>query len=253
MIKRAKNSLPSATKGFEELSKLLMPLVLVAFVSVAAAQDISERNKWVRFGVGTRAIFTSDFLQTGPVEGVSNGVNFVYDNGYSQAIDARIRFKLRDRFSLGTGLSSMRRNYNYSISSDSLQTDGRIRSTAFQLPIRAHLMVPISKNTQAGIQLGFVQEFFPTSAASGNDSFYTVIYVRPRYKLAFDAGFQLDFKLKDNSIINVMAGYQRMLSEMATMYMDYQPRLETTTYNTPLEGHFFNLGITYYFAPASEQ
>ena len=238
--------------------KLLKSLLPFSFLlsglfisSLAQAQSTAEeRNEVVKFGIGLRLVATSDLLSTGPVETLDRGVLFSYEPRLSRGIDAIIRFKLKNRFSLQTGITSIRRSYNFGMSTDSLQFSGSIVQTGFQMPFTGILEVPIAENSKVGLEGGIVSEMIPGTVASGQQESYLAV-IEPfkgnRFKLAFRASAFLNFSLDNGGKVETGFSYVRMIRPVGTLYMDYDPGTQVITNRKDLQGHFFTYNISFFF------
>jgi hypothetical protein len=236
-----------------KLLKSLLPFnLLVAglvFSSLAQAQSTAEeRNEVVKFGIGLRLVATSDLLSTGPVETLDRGVLFSYEPRLSRGIDAIIRFKLRNRFSLQTGITSIRRSYNFGMSTDSLQFSGSLIQTGFQLPLTGILEVPIAEKSKVGVEGGFIAEMIPGEVGSGpQEDYYAFIYVQSRLKGSFKASAFINFDLESGAKIETGFSYVRMATRLGSFYMDYDPGTQVITNRKDLQGHFFTYNISFFF------
>ncbi|MBI1185274.1 hypothetical protein GC194_13465 [bacterium] len=229
-------------------SLLLCNLLLLLFFSTARAQEKDERSKLVKFGIGFKSVASSDLLSGGAATFLKNGVTFSFQPRYSMAIDAVVRFKLRDRFSFQTGITNIRRGYNYGMSTDTLSYKGYLRQPSFQIPFNAILDVPIAKNAKMGVEGGLIAEMIPGEVGSGNNDYYTYIYIVSRLKSSLRAGAHINFDLKNGSAIEVGFLYNRMLGRLGSFYMDYDPSNSNTVVSnrSVLQGHFFALNFLYF-------
>ena len=238
MIKLPKSLLP--------FSFLLSGLILTS--SAKAQSTLGERNQIVRFGIGLRMVATSDLLSTEPLETLDRGVLFSYEPSLSRGIDAIIRFKLRNRFSLQTGITSIRRSYNFGMSTDSLQFSGSLIQTGFQLPFTGILEVPIAKKSKVGVEGGGIAEMIPGEVGSGpQEGYYAFIYVQSRLKLSFKTSAFINFDLNSGGKIETGFTYVRMATRLGSFYMDYDPGIEVISNRRDLQGHFFTFNVAFFF------
>lgn len=227
-------------KNLLRSSLLFLPLFTLA-------QRIPVDNSPVDFGLGIRSVVSSDLLSTGTFSAISEDVTFSYAPRPSLGIDAIIRFKLRGRFSLQTGISSIRRGYDVTMDDGSVKFEDYIRLTSFQIPITGILQVPISERGKMGLETGFVLDMLPTDAASGADSFQSFIYVSNRFNAALRATAFFSQDIEKGGRVEIGAGYHRLLGNLGNLYMDFGLPSEVKTFKTPLQGHFFYLGATFFF------
>lgn len=228
------------------LYSLLIPLLLLTHK--ATAQREIDRNSVVDFGLGLRTVVNSDLLSGGTFSSVTEGVTFSYSPRVTMAIDANIRFKLRGRFSLQTGISSVRRGYFYSMEDNQTRFEDHIRLTSFQIPITGIVQVPTSERGKIGLEAGFVLDMLPTDAASGTDSFQSFIYVSNRFNPALRASAFYSQGLQNGGVIEIGAGYHRLLGGLGNFYMDFGPVGGGTVHSrTSLQGHFFYAGVSFIF------
>lgn len=214
---------------------------------IATAQTPEDRREIIKFGVGVKTLMTSDLLSVGEATFINEGVSFSYAPKLSFALDAVVRIKLKGRFSIQTGLTTLRRSYDFQIASDSLSHGDFIRQTGYQIPLTALLQVPISDRAKVGIEAGYVQDAFTTNIAKGNDSFLTYIFVNGRFKPALRTSAVFSQGLKDGSAIEFGFAYHRMLGRLGTIIMDYDPGSVQVTGRGDLSGHFFSLNIAFFF------
>lgn len=202
----------------------------------------------VDFGLGLRTIASTDLLSTGAVTVFNEGVDFSYAPRMAFGIDAIIRFKLKGRFSLQTGISSIRRGYSYSMDNDSVRYEDFLRLTSFQIPLTGILQVPISEKGKVGLETGFVLDMLPTNAASGNEEDYqSLVFVKRRFNPALRATAFYSHALEKGGMIEIGGGYHRFLGTLGNLYMDFGPVSNQVTNRSPLQGHFFYLGATFFF------
>lgn len=190
---------------------------------------------------------TSDLLSVGETQMTKEGIDFTYAPKFSLGIDAIIRLKLKGRFSLQTGLSSIRRDYDFGIASDTLSYSGFIRNAGFQIPITGLLQVPISDKAKMGIEVGYVQDALPTNVSSGTDSFLTYIYVINRFRPALRTSAVFSQGFNNGSSFEVGFTYHRMLGRLGTIIMDYDPGEVRVTNKSDLSGHFFSFNLAFFF------
>ncbi len=220
---------------------------LILFTSGAFAQDAETRNEVVKFGIGIKAVATSELLSGGATAFQLKNVDFGYEPNLSQGVDAIVRFKLKDRFSFQTGISSTRRSYSYNISTDTSAYSGSLVQTSFQMPFTGLLQVQINDKMRIGTEAGYVAEMFPGDIATGDDNHYTLIYVRKRLNSALKASAFTNYELNSGAKIELGLTYHRMLGRMGTFYMDYEAISETISAKSDLQGHYFALNLAYFF------
>ena len=98
-----------------------------------------------------------------------------------------------------------------------------------------------------GIEAGYVQDALTTNASSGNDSFLTYIYVKSRFKPALRASAVFNQGFKDGSSFEIGFTYHRMLGNLGTIIMDYDPGEAQVSTKADLNGHFFSLNMAFFF------
>ena len=116
-------------------SSSLFSLLAFGLIANGQVEGPEDRREIIKFGLGIKSVMTSDLLSVGETRLSNAGVDFSYSPQLSFGIDAIVRFKLKGRFSFQTGLSSIRRNYDFRIATDTLGYDGGIRQTGFQIPL----------------------------------------------------------------------------------------------------------------------
>ncbi|MFY0673910.1 MAG: hypothetical protein JXQ87_10915 [Bacteroidia bacterium] len=236
-----------------KLPKTLLPysllIVCLCFASFAQAQSTAkERNEVVKFGIGLRMVATSDLLSGAASETLDRGVLFSYEPRLSRGIDAIIRFKLRNRFSFQTGITSIRRSYNFGMSTDSLQFSGSLIQTGFQMPFTGIVEVPIAEKSKVGVEGGFIAEMIPGEVGSGpQEDYYAFIYVQSRLKGSFRASAFINFDLEGGGKIETGFTYVRMATRLGSFYMDYDPGAEVISNRRDLQGHFFTFNVAFFF------
>ena len=177
----------------------------------------------------------------------SEGVDFSFEPHLSSGLDALIRFKLKDRFSLQSGISAIRRSYNYGISTDTLGFSGSLIQTSFQIPITGLLQVQISDKMNVGTEVGLVAEIFPGDVAAGDEDHYALIYVQRRFKSSLKASALTNYELESGAKLEFGLTYQRLLGRLGSFYLDYEGAANTISTRTDLQGHFFSANIAFFF------
>lgn len=226
---------------------LLSSLLLVLPYGARAQRNNKPIEQTVFFGLGIRTIASTDLLSTGAVSVISEGVNFSFEPKMALGLDAIIRFKLKGRFSLQTGISSIRRGYGYSMDDGAERYEDYVRLTSFQIPLTGILQVPISERGKIGLETGFVLDMLPTNAASGGENYQSLIFVRRRFNSALRATAFFSQELEKGGMIEIGGGYHRLIGRMGNFYMDFGPTADVITNRTAIQGHFFYLGATFFF------
>ncbi|MGB0428929.1 MAG: hypothetical protein ACPGLV_00550 [Bacteroidia bacterium] len=234
-----------------KLPKSLLPfrlIVLALFYTLSSnAQNAEQRSEIIKFGIGVKAVATSELLSGAATTYALQGVNFSYESKVSRGIDAMVRIKLKNRFSLQSGITSVRRSYNYNISTDTLAFGGSLIQTSFQMPLTGLLQVQISDKMRIGTEAGFVAEMFPGDVASGDDEHFALVYVRKRLNSALKASALTNYELNDGGRIELGFTYHRMLGRMGSFYLDYEGVENTISGKSDLQGHFFSVNMAYFF------
>ena len=231
-------------------SLLLSSLIFLGFNNLFGQSKELDRSKIFHFGLGIRSLVATDMLTTGEVNEMKEGVRFASAPQVSFGLDARIRMKLKGRFSLQSGISSLRRNYNFETGTDSLSYSGQLRLSSFSIPISGLLKVPISKRAKVGVEFGLAGELMPSEVGAGEpEGYYSHIYVHRRFRTTLSMGTQFTQEFYNGWSAEIGVHYTRMLGRLGSYYSDYDPENVTkvVSHRNDLLGHYFSIQLLVFF------
>lgn len=210
------------------------------------AQNLKERDQTVFFNAGAYSIFSNGQLNTSPLSFTDGPVEFTYGPRFTASVYAHLRFRLKNRFLLETGLHAKRRTYMCTISSPELKYERALRISSYYFPLHGLIKVPTSDRAGIGGRFGIGFEYFPSQAGFSGDT-VSVSFARNRnFMPCLDAGMFYELSTKGGDI-SFFAGYHRLLGRMGTLFFDYAIDEEEYLARDPLAGHYFSIGLGFVF------
>lgn len=246
-------------------------LFLLSF-SAVAQEDKTQQS--ITAGIEFRPIFPANFLRTGEQSIGNDDFNVVVNPKFGFSAGMTIRYAFHKRLALETGINFVQRNYDLSVSRDSvvgpLQTSPSYLSNTdftiigYEHPIKILVFVRLAQNFYMNAAGGFQFTFFPSDIFTSDEgSLSTDQYFRHSgLRLGFDGKPGNDGFIHGGGIVNLGGEYRTKKAGYfyfgATYHIPFadiyqsrfqyvEPNYQSQVLELGLNGSYLTFDLRYFF------
>lgn len=253
------------------VNKVMKKLFVFIFIFCVSTSLYGQYEKEGRFknyfGLVFSPVIPNNFIgiKTLSVQDTTNIMTSTYNQKWSFQFGAIARFGLSEKFSLETGLISVRRIYevNVSIPDSSINRSQKLTFINYDLPINGLFYVRMSDNIYANAYLGFSLVHYPSDVmdsvqlGSGKSIIYSGLRFDRTY-FGFNAGIGAEYRTEKAGTFYIGGAakvYSKpVLAGVASLKTSGTSDVIRTV--TAIPGGYFSIDLRYFFPyikPKKEQ
>ena len=229
----------------------LIPLLLFV-VSFAQAQENT-----MNFGIQVRPLVPNEIFNGNAVDLANDTVRASVSDKLGVSVGMVIRYNFTERWSIETGINSIRRNYW--IDAETVDTNITERfdigMQTYEIPVQALYYVRLTEDIYMNALAGVSFNFFPSNHAKRSPDRHFLVSSKRKHwvspSLIANIGFE--YRTRNSGNFYLGASLHRPLDDMSQMTISYQVPgyLNAVAYNW-IRGNFLSVDLKYFF-PAEER
>ena len=172
------------------------------------------------------------------------------------AFGMNVRVGVTNSISLETGISQIRRAYDFTIVNDTSGYTGsdRVRFTGYEIPVQGAVYIRLGQKTWMNAALGASIDMYPSDVQRDVERgrIYMFRYDWVRFGILGNMG--VEYRTDKSGILYLGASYHRPFNDMAIAeFTYYAPNFFPYSMRTALNGTYLTLDLRYYFHDDSER
>ncbi|MCB0762235.1 MAG: PorT family protein [Flavobacteriales bacterium] len=238
------------------MGKIVARLGLWMGVMMLVAHAHAQENV-TTFGIQVRPIIPSKFFNSGTEIVEEGDLELVVDPRVGYNFGMVMRRGFTRFFSLETGISLVRRNYNLSFTHRAYNETLQIKHAfvGYEVPVQGLIYVRLGDRVWMNGSAGVSFDFYPSNTfESANNQRDTLTFVFEQrtnrlnwVQVALMANYGFEFRTKKAGYFYLGATYHRPFSPIARSKSTYVLSGFPTTLETELSGSYLTLDFRYYF------
>ena len=204
------------------------------------------------FGVQIKPIIPFSFFD--PLVQINEGdtLNGSYELEGGLSFGMVIRAGITKSLTIETGITQIRRRYNWSLSNDTAGFSGgsNIRWTGYELPLKALIYIRLGERTYMNNALGFSLDMYPSNVVRNIEDGQAFMYrVQNKWaQLGVVANIGAEYRTDKAGIFYLGASFHRPFNEMARGQLVWQDEnLVPYFIEGELDGSYLTVDIRYFF------
>jgi hypothetical protein len=223
---------------------------LILFLLLAVSAIAQRQQELIpTFGIQVKPVVPLDFfdpLTTVERPNLKGEVELM--GGF--AFGMNVRVALSRSISFETGISQIRRAYDFRLLNDSNgYSDGsRVRFTGYEIPVLGLVYIRLGEHTWMNTALGASIDMYPTDAVRDVEEGRIYIIRHNWVRFGMLANLGVEYRTPKSGTFYLGASYHRPLNDMATAELTYfGPQDFPYPMRTLLDGSYLTLDMRYYF------
>lgn len=232
------------------LTSFFLMLCLLFSLPVMAQERI------ITAGFQFKPIFTSDFFDTGPIEGVENGVRYEVNQQSGVCFGMVVRKGITDRISFETGINVIKRNFDLGIEvlgTDTIQGES-FSITGYELPLQGMVFIQLSDRIFMDVAMGVSLDFFPNDFRVFGDNFSSYSAKNSLVAPALIANVGWEYRTPKSGFFYLGASFHRPFDAIYYEYMFYpDDKVPSSDFFTEIQGNYLTADLRYFFPSDPER
>jgi len=218
------------------------------FCSATYAQD------GLTIGVQFKPIIPTDITNSGSFEFTEGFARINVDPKFGYSWGAVVRKSLSKKFSFETGISYVRRNFDFKLTDlDSTFTTGSdVGLVNYEIPITALFYVQMGENLYLNNSLGISLDMYASDVASTGEEFSQVTLYRKWIQPSLKANIGFEYRTEKSGFFYLGVTFHNPFENIAFTQLNYRKQSEIFDYVTELNGGYLTADFRY-FLPQSKK
>lgn len=222
-------------------------ILLVGTFSSANAQSDFEKDP-VAFGIEIAPIIPSNLFRITATEGSDDNFSMKRSpkSGFKAA--ALIRFGLKGRFAMQTGIGYIRRHFDIASEIDGEPLKNlRVRAVNYEIPVGASYYVPLAKTFLMSVTLGVAANFLPRDIVTSNEDILQGTVQKSWVTPSFFLNYGFEYRTEKYGFFHLGFSYNIFPLVMYDNEVVYDPSgVNPKSIITPIRGDYFSIMIRYF-------
>ncbi len=213
-------------------------------------KDPAERESGETFGIQFKPVFTSSFLNTGPVTNVRDPIEVEVIPAFGYTFGMVIRKDFTEHFSAEVGINYVERDYDLTIRDPDSAFTGvsDFEFVNYEIPLRALYYVRIGERFYMNSAAGVSFDMFP-SDVSTSDSYFNQLTIRNEWiQAAILANVGFEYRTEGAGRFYLGGSFHQPFTDMAVMVVNYKKGNEVFERRLDLPGNYITIDLRYFFA-----
>ncbi len=171
------------------------------------------------------------------------------------AFGMNVRVGITNAISFETGISQIRRAYDFRLVNDSNGYVGsnRVRFTGYEIPVQALVYIRLGERTWMNTALGASLDMYPSDVQRDVEQGRIYIFRHNWMRFGLLGNLGVEYRTAKSGIFYLGASYHRPFNDMATAeFTYYGPQFFPYYMRTVLDGSYLTLDLRYYFHEDAE-
>lgn len=210
------------------------------------------------FGLQVKPIIPSTLLRTGATSLNQNNADYVVDHLPGYSFGGVIRIGLNNRFSVESGISYVRRNFESSVQHyDQLFSDTvGYRIIGYEIPVTGLVFVRLSDQIYMNTAFGLAFDMFPSDVSNFNSAEFVALGTRtgiegsnifPWLKVGLTANVGFEYRTKEKGYFYLGASYHRPFGAIYDVVHIYDRPGAFDKATLQLSGNYLTVDFKYFF------
>ncbi|HBF88106.1 MAG TPA: hypothetical protein DDX39_05640 [Bacteroidales bacterium] len=222
-------------------------LFLIFFLigNFAASSQTKEEEKKVSktyFGVHFSPTSPLNLIQKTNVLSEVDGVLYEINSKMGHSFGMEVRHDFNKIFSLQTGLSYVRRNYDFKANLDTL-FENRMQFVGYEIPVMMLAYLRLTKHIYMDNSIGFSANFYPTDIATE----HVYGFANRWYQFAMNVNVGWDFRTENSGYFFLGASYHLQLNNALYLAFYEDENFVAEKVRLGVKGSYFAINFKYFF------
>lgn len=226
------------------MNKILFTILLSIITISAFSQTDEDEKKYGKtyFGVHVSPTTPLNLVQNSKVIEEKNGVLYESNNKMGHSFGMEVRHDFNHIFSFQTGLSYLRRNYDFTANFDTV-FQNRMKFVGYEIPVMALAYLRLTKHIYMDNSIGCSVNFYPSDIMTEH-----VYGLRNRWwQFALNANVGWDYRTEEDGYFFIGASYQLQLND-ALYFVFYQENTAVSKQEgIGVKGSYLAINFKYFF------
>lgn len=229
------------------MKKVIFLNIILLYILSSNISFAQERV--VTFGIQLKPIIPLGFFDTGAQNEVSNNVDFTLTPKTGLGFGMVIRKGFTKSLSFETGINSIRRNYDLTISDpdSNFTSTSSIKISNYEIPVLGLVYVQLGNNLFMNVSGGFSLDIYPTDIRTVGVNFSNDLIRYQWINTSLLANLGWEYRTEKNGYIYFGASLHRPFSPIFKEFVVYDGFSKNETVNFDLSGNYFTIDIRYFF------
>jgi hypothetical protein len=161
-----------------------------------------------------------------------------------------VRVGITNTIAMETGISQIRRAYDFSIVNDTNGYSGssRVRFTGYEIPVTGLVYIRLGERTWMNTAMGVSIDIYPSDVQRDVEQGRIYIYRHNWARFGVLANLGVEYRTENSGTFYLGGSFHRPFNDMATAELTYYgPQFYPYTMRNVLDGSYLTLDLRYYF------
>lgn len=208
------------------------------------------------FGIQFKPIINSELVNTGPQIQKEGNVSFEVAPKEGYSFGMVIRKGMTKQLSLETGINFTQRNYDLTLSHDSLNFSGTsdFRYIIYEIPVLGLVYVQLGQQTYLNTAFGVSLNFLPSDWNTFEDYFAHLSVRRSWIMPSLVANMGFEYRTYDKGYWYIGFSYHRPFNNITNAIVQYNGQSEKGEITSfDILGNYLTLDLRYFFNEPAEE
>lgn len=208
-----------------------------------------SQERVLTFGMELKPMLPGDYFRAGRAEVSEANLDFKLTNKIGYSAGMLIRYGLTKSWSLESGISFVRRNYELSILDNDINFEGlsRFAVVGYEIPTRGLVYVRLGDKIYMNAAFGFSFNFYPSDVATGDDYFLHLSRRQSWVQTAGIANLGWEYRSEKSGTFYIGGSFHRPFGNMYTTRLRYITDAYFTDVTTELNAAYLTFDLRYFF------
>ena len=212
------------------------------------------------FGLQAKPIIPSNLFNIGETALSQNGLDYEVNQKLGYSLGGMIRLGLNERFSLESGISLVKRQFEAAVfdNADSYGDTTRFGIYGYEIPVLGMVFIRLSDQIYMNTAFGLAFDMFPSDVSSlGRSDEFEQIGIRRGWnetttllswmKIGLIANLGYEFRTKESGYFYIGGSYHLPFQNIYHSFLIYERNSISDTGHMQLTGNYLTLDFRYFF------
>lgn len=223
---------------------------LSCLILLLSALNAGAQERIVTIGLQYRPIIPVNFFGLGDVRAEEGSLSIDYLPQVGSNLGVTLRKGLNERFSIESGISFTKRNYNIRLTEteDSFEEEISVSFIGYEIPLQGLLYVQVNKEIYLNVSTGFSLDFFPSNIEGVGERLIFNGLRFAWFRPAFSSNIGAEYRTPKSGYFYLGFTYHRPFDDIMVALSTYdEPDKLNRTLVTTLNGQYLTLDLRYFF------
>ncbi|MEM7161510.1 MAG: hypothetical protein AAF487_03625 [Bacteroidota bacterium] len=221
----------------------LLVTVLIYF------QSFWGQENELTIGFQFKPIIPTDITNSGTIEFQEDFANIVINPKFGYSWGAVLRKSFTPKFSLETGLSYVRRNFDFQLTDlDSAFTTGSdVGLVNYEIPIQALYYVQLGENFYMNNSLGISLDMYASDVGSVGQEFSQVTFYRTWLQPSLKANVGFEYRTEKSGFFYLGITFHNPFDYIALSVLSYRKQMVINSFQSEINGGYLTADLRFFF------